>query len=101
MCDITKFNDLFLKYQKIYNHENKKNINFSGSFDCHKQNDTYYLLINFVGREDGFVVYNTTKDYVIPEHNIKTMKNKTLHIKEIYFKNIIDDLDVICEISHN
>lgn len=99
MSDTTKFEELFLKYQNIYNQENKENMIFSGSFDCNKQHDTYYLNINFVGRKDGSVVHNQTKDYIVSEDYIKTTSNKTLHLKEIYFKNIIDDLDVICELS--
>jgi hypothetical protein len=99
MSDTTKFNELFLKYQNIFNKENNQNMIFSGSFDCDKKDDIYYLIINFVGRKDGFVVHSTTKDYVISEHYIKTMNDKTLHLKDIYFKNIIDDLDMIYELS--
>ena len=99
MCDTTKFNELFLKYQKIYNLETGKNMVFSGSFDCSKNDNLYYLLIRFVGRENGSVVYNSSKNYVISEEYIKTTTDKSVRVDNIYFKNIIDDLDLICILS--
>ena len=98
MCE-SKFRDLFLKYQTIYNSETGRNIVFSGSFDCSKKGDRYYLLISFVGRENGLVIYNCSKDYIISDDYIQNTTQKTLRINDVYFKGIIDDLDSICDFT--
>jgi hypothetical protein len=96
--------DLFLKYQEIYNTATKQNIIFGGSMHAGKSIDGYYLTIAFVGKNGKTLKteYDITKTFIFDSNKCSpnpNVVNKTIYIGNVFFSNITDDIELIIELS--